>query len=100
MFIIRRSTRGHIFLRRKSVNNLTYSILSNAFDASNAVTIWGRHEAEHVLLKISFNPIRFRLFQTANDSGGGGFKSPPPPLRSQKLLCQSSPYHTDIACIV
>ena len=29
------STRGHIFLRCKSVNNLIYSILSNAFDASN-----------------------------------------------------------------
>ena len=24
---------------------------------------------------------------------GGGFKSPPPPLRSRKLLCQSSPYY-------
>ena len=33
--MIRRSTRRHIFLRRKSVNNLIYSILSNAFDASN-----------------------------------------------------------------
>ena len=26
--------------------------------------------------------------------GGGALKAPPPPLRSQKLLCQSSPYHT------
>ena len=33
--MIRRSTRGHIFLRRKGVNNLTHSILSNAFHASN-----------------------------------------------------------------
>ena len=40
---------------------------------------------------IKFNPIRSGLFQTVNDPGGG-FKSPP--LRSQKLLCQSSPYHT------
>ena len=42
-----------------------------------------------------FNPIRSGLFQTVNDpggGGGGGFKSPP--LRSRKLLCQSSPYHT------
>ena len=38
------------------------------------------------------NPIRSGLFQTVNDPGGGGFKSPP--LRSRKLLCQSSPYHT------
>ena len=35
MFIIRRSTRGHRYLRPKSVKNLTYSILSNAFDESN-----------------------------------------------------------------
>ena len=35
MCIIRLSTRRHIFLMRKSVNNLTYSILPNAFDASN-----------------------------------------------------------------
>ena len=39
-----------------------------------------------------FNPIRSGLFQKVNDPGGG-FKSPPP-LRSRKLLCQSSPYHT------
>ena len=41
------------------------------------------------------NPIRSGLFQTVNDpggGGGGGFKSPP--LRSRKLFCQSSPYHT------
>ena len=25
---------------------------------------------------------------------GGGALKPPPPLRSRKLLCQSSPYHT------
>ena len=37
------------------------------------------------------NPIRSGLFQTVNDPGGG-FKSPP--LRSRKLLCQSSLYHT------
>ena len=37
------------------------------------------------------NPIRSGLFQTANDSGGG-FKSSP--LRSRKLFCQSSPYHS------
>ena len=41
---------------------------------------------------IAVNPIRSGLFQTVNDPGGGGFKSPP--LRSRKLLCQSSPYHT------
>ena len=43
------------------------------------------------------NPIRSRLFQTANDpgGGGGGFKSPPP-LRSRKLLCQSSPYQKQV----
>ena len=41
-----------------------------------------------------FNPIRSGPFQTANDPGGGGFKSPPPPLGSRKLLCQSSLYHT------
>ena len=35
------------------------------------------------------NPIRSGLFQTVNDPGGGA-----PPLRSRKLLCQSSPYHT------
>ena len=40
-----------------------------------------------------FNPIRSGLFQTVNDPGGGGFKSPPP-LRSRKLYCQFSPYHT------
>ena len=41
------------------------------------------------------NPIRSGLFQTVNDPGGGGFKSPPPPpLRSRKLSCQYSPYHT------
>ena len=43
----------------------------------------------------NINPIRSGLFQTANDPGGGGgglIKSPP--LRSRKLLCQSSPYHT------
>ena len=39
------------------------------------------------------NLIRSGLFQTVNDPGGGGFKSPPP-LRSRKLLGQSSPYHT------
>ena len=39
----------------------------------------------------SFNPIRSRLFQIANDPGWGFFT---PPLRSRKLLCQSSPYHT------
>ena len=39
-----------------------------------------------------FNPIRSGLFQTAIDPGGGGFKSPP--LRSRKLFCQSSLYHT------
>ena len=42
--------------------------------------------------KFEFNPIRSGLFQTVNDPGGGGFKSPP--LRSRKLLVQSSPYHT------
>ena len=43
----------------------------------------------------NINPIRSGLFQTVNDPGGGGsFKSPPPPLRSRKLFCQSSPYHT------
>ena len=41
----------------------------------------------------TFNPIRSGLFQTVNDPVGG-FKSPPPPLRSRKLFCQSSPYHT------
>ena len=46
-------------------------------------------------MKYSLNPIRSGLFQTVNDPGGGGaLKAPPPPLRSQKLLCQSSPYHT------
>ena len=39
----------------------------------------------------NLNPIRSGLFQTVNDPGGG-FKSPP--LRSRKLLCHSSPYHT------
>ena len=38
----------------------------------------------------TINPIRSGLFQTVNDLGGG-FKSPP--LRSRKLLGQSSPYH-------
>ena len=42
---------------------------------------------------MSLNPIRSGLFQTANDPGRVGFKSHPPPLRSRKLLCQSSPYH-------
>ena len=32
-------------------------------------------------------------FRQLTIRGGGGFKSPPP-LRSRKLLCQSSPYHT------
>ena len=42
----------------------------------------------------TINPIRSGLFQTVNDpGGGGGFKSPPP-LRSRKLLCQSSHYDT------
>ena len=41
-----------------------------------------------------FNPIRSGLFQTVNDPGGGGALKGPPPLRSRKLLCQSSPYHT------
>ena len=41
-----------------------------------------------------FNPIRSGLFQTVNDPGGGALKAPPPPIRSRKLLCQSSPYHT------
>ena len=42
--------------------------------------------------KMTVNPIRSGLFQTANDPGGGGaLKSP---LRSRKLFCQSSPYHT------
>ena len=31
-------------------------------------------------------------FRQLTIRGGGGFKSPP--LRSRKLLCQSSPYHT------
>ena len=39
------------------------------------------------------NPIRSGLFQTVNDPGGGALKAPPP-LRSRKLFCQSSPYHT------
>ena len=43
--------------------------------------------------QFGFNPIRSGLFQTVNDPGGGALKAPPP-LRSQKLLCQSSPYHT------
>ena len=48
-----------------------------------------------IVIVAAFNPIRSGLFQTVNDPwGGGGFKSPPPPLRSRKLLCQSSPYHT------
>ena len=43
----------------------------------------------------SFNLIRSGVFQTANDpGGGGGALKAPPPLRSRKLLCQSSPYHT------
>ena len=41
---------------------------------------------------LAVNPIRSGLFQTVNDPGGGGLKAPP--LRSRKLLCQSSPYHT------
>ena len=41
---------------------------------------------------ISLNPIRSGLFQTVNDPGGGALK--PPPLRSRKLFCQSSSYHT------
>ena len=40
------------------------------------------------------NPILSGLFQTVNDPGGGALKAPPPPLRSRKLSCQSSPYHT------
>ena len=40
-----------------------------------------------------FNPIRSGLFQTVNDPGGVALKAPPP-LRSRKLVCQSSPYHT------
>ena len=44
---------------------------------------------------ILFKPIRSGLFQTANDpGGGGGALKAPPPLRSRKLLGQSSPYHT------
>ena len=38
---------------------------------------------------VCINPIRSRVFEKANDPGGGGFKSP---LQSQKLLYQSSPY--------
>ena len=44
-----------------------------------------------------FNPIRSGLFQTVNTA----LKDPPPPpLRSRKLLCQSSPYHTCEFCQV
>ena len=46
------------------------------------------------VLSIGLNPIGSGLFQTANDPGGGGALKAPPPLRSRKLLCQSSPYHT------
>ena len=51
MFIIRCGTRGLTFLRRKSVNNLTYSILSNAFDASN------NNKKKSVLLLLWYNSI-------------------------------------------
>ena len=47
---------------------------------------------EFISLNNWFNSIRSGIFQTANDPGGWGFK--PPPLRSRKLLCQSSLYHT------
>ena len=30
------------------------------------------------VVSVMVNPIRSGLFQTANDPGGGGFKSPPP----------------------
>ena len=42
---------------------------------------------------IIINPIRSGLFQTVNDPGEGALKAPLP-LRSQKLFCQSAPYHT------
>ena len=41
---------------------------------------------------IMLNPIRSELFQTVNDPGGA--LKAPPPLRSRKLSCQSSSYHT------
>ena len=68
----------HINPRKKLIK------LANAFDKS----------------KCTFNPIRSGLFQTANDPGGGEALKAPPPLRSRKLLCQSSPYHTCEFCQV
>ena len=35
MFIIKRKTIGHMFLERRWLNKLAYSILSKAFEASN-----------------------------------------------------------------
>ena len=35
MFIIKRKTTGHMFLERRWLNKLAYSILSKAFEASN-----------------------------------------------------------------
>ena len=49
----------------------------------------GNDEISNKLL----NPIRSGLFQAVNDPGGGGALKAPP-LRSRKLFCQSSPYHT------
>ena len=44
----------------------------------------------NIVLTLS-DPGYFR--QLINDPGGGALKAPPP-LRSRKLLCQSSPYQT------
>ena len=63
-------------------------MVDNGIGDKEICDMWQTH------YKQLLNPIRSGLFQTANDPGGGGFKSPPPPLRSRKQLCQSSPYHT------
>ena len=47
--------------------------------------------ARHALPLTLSDPGYFRQLTIR---GGGALKARPPPLRSRKLFCQSSPYHT------